>query len=313
MVKTGVDFVEDVSGSLLRFSLGHRTLDKAWFYVYSRPKAEARLRALSKKMRSLFVEATHYTVNLTRANDALYQNIFAQHRDVLQGLPLKLPAPVVSITTTDTAFNSSVPVRTTAIATQDQAGKVSVYVVSKSIGEKSSNRVQPIPAYGLLHAPVFSFRSDGTLNTDTNVPTLVEDDSAPESVINHVDDRFVDLAVKATGGASYLVQVVCALLAVGAAEERTDAPIRSRNAGTPPENNRPMWEVKTLVIKTPVTHTVSEYKGGTHASPRQHLRRGHYRHYKKTGKIAWVNQCTVGSLTNGYVHKDYRVEAVSAH
>ena len=85
-----------------------------------------------------------------------------------------------------------------------------------------------------------------------------------------------------------------------------------------PKNNRrildgklPIWEVKTLVLKTPVTRTVSEYKGGTHASPRQHTRRGHYRHYK-SGKIAWVRDCIVGSLEKGFVHKDYRVEPAAA-
>ena len=85
-----------------------------------------------------------------------------------------------------------------------------------------------------------------------------------------------------------------------------------------PKNNRrildgklPIWEVKTLVLKTPVTRTVSEYQGGTHASPRQHIRRGHYRHYK-SGKIAWVRDCIVGSLEKGFVHKDYRVEPAAA-
>ena len=86
-----------------------------------------------------------------------------------------------------------------------------------------------------------------------------------------------------------------------------------------PKNNRrildgklPIWEVKTLVLKTPVTRTVSEYQGGTHASPRQHIRRGHYRHYK-SGKIAWVRDCIVGSLEKGFVHKDYRVEPAAAY
>ena len=85
-----------------------------------------------------------------------------------------------------------------------------------------------------------------------------------------------------------------------------------------PKNNRrildgklPIWEVKTLVLKTPVTRTVSEYQGGTHASPRQHIRRGHYRHYK-SGKTAWVRDCIVGSLEKGFVHKDYRVEPAAA-
>jgi hypothetical protein len=109
------------------------------------------------------------------------------------------------------------------------------------------------------------------------------------------------------------VLTLCAALRSGFTEERVAQEAHPRNNARVLQGKLPIWETKTLTITLPPQHTVSEYKGGTHASPRQHLRRGHYRHYKKTGKIAWVNQCTVGSLTNGYVHKDYRVEAVSAH
>jgi hypothetical protein len=51
----------------------------------------------------------------------------------------------------------------------------------------------------------------------------------------------------------------------------------------------------------------SHHKGGTHASPRSHLRRGYYR-TSKHGVRHWVQPCMIKGDTSGFVHKDYRVE-----
>lgn len=47
-----------------------------------------------------------------------------------------------------------------------------------------------------------------------------------------------------------------------------------------------------------------ENQGGTHASPRVHLRRGHPREYAP-GKWTWVQAHAVGNRAAGVVHKDY--------
>ena len=49
-----------------------------------------------------------------------------------------------------------------------------------------------------------------------------------------------------------------------------------------------------------------DYKGGTHASPRLHDRRGHWRKYP-SGKVGWVKNCKVGDASKGVVFKDYEV------
>ena len=49
-------------------------------------------------------------------------------------------------------------------------------------------------------------------------------------------------------------------------------------------------------------------QGGTHASPRLHDRRGHYRKLA-SGKIAWVQPCKVGDASKGIIFKDYKLEA----
>lgn len=47
--------------------------------------------------------------------------------------------------------------------------------------------------------------------------------------------------------------------------------------------------------------------GGTHASPRLHDRRGHWRKHP-TGKRVWVKPCKVGDARLGIVFKDYLVQ-----
>lgn len=49
-----------------------------------------------------------------------------------------------------------------------------------------------------------------------------------------------------------------------------------------------------------------EPQGGTHASPRLHLRRGHPREYAP-GQYTWVQPAVVGNKKLGMVHKDYAV------
>ena len=50
-----------------------------------------------------------------------------------------------------------------------------------------------------------------------------------------------------------------------------------------------------------------EAQGGTHASPRLHDRRGHWRTYP-SGKKGWVKACKVGDASKGVVFKDYEVK-----
>lgn len=72
------------------------------------------------------------------------------------------------------------------------------------------------------------------------------------------------------------------------------------------KNKAPLIEFRLISItgkeqpKTPsTTHE-------THASPRQHWRRGHWRTYK-SGKRAWVEPMLVGDEANGKIIKDYAV------
>lgn len=67
----------------------------------------------------------------------------------------------------------------------------------------------------------------------------------------------------------------------------------------------PLFTYKVLTIGK--KKRKSAHQGGTHASPRSHLRRGYYR-TSKYGVRHWVQPCMVKGETPGFVHKDYKVE-----
>jgi hypothetical protein len=67
----------------------------------------------------------------------------------------------------------------------------------------------------------------------------------------------------------------------------------------------PIYETKMLVINTQDTLTSKAGIGYSHASPRQHLRRGHIRRLE-SGNI-WVNSCVVGDPNKGSINKQYSV------
>lgn len=71
---------------------------------------------------------------------------------------------------------------------------------------------------------------------------------------------------------------------------------------------KPLMTYKVITI-TGKRKVSNEGKGGTHASPVTHLRRGHWRHYK-SGKRSWV-EATLVNGKDGMAVKDYRVEARS--
>lgn len=64
----------------------------------------------------------------------------------------------------------------------------------------------------------------------------------------------------------------------------------------------PAYDWHTVTIEA--VEPKSESKGGTHASPRLHDRRGHIRRLR-SGKNVWVKPCKVGDATKGIVWKDY--------
>jgi hypothetical protein len=71
------------------------------------------------------------------------------------------------------------------------------------------------------------------------------------------------------------------------------------------------WTWTTVEINTDAISRARSDSGGTHASPRWHVRRGHWRTLV-SGKRVFVKECEVGNPEIGGVVKDYFVRPQSA-
>ena len=61
----------------------------------------------------------------------------------------------------------------------------------------------------------------------------------------------------------------------------------------------------TVMVEPPKQK--NDPQGGTHATPRRHQVRGHWRTYK-SGKRGWVSECWKGDASKGVVFKDYQIK-----
>ncbi len=95
----------------------------------------------------------------------------------------------------------------------------------------------------------------------------------------------------------------CAALACTNVTTETLRPNREARAARPAST---LFDYHVLMIEPGREHATSEDRGGSHASPRTHLRRGHIRRLA-WGPRVWVNSCVVNPTAIGSVNKDYRV------
>lgn len=99
------------------------------------------------------------------------------------------------------------------------------------------------------------------------------------------------------------------VLACSNVEKRLNQPSPERNARRARQGKLPLFDYWTLhiILDRPAADQ-KPYQGGTHASPRVHLRRGHIRRLE-SGKTVWVQSCVVGWRPDkpGGILKDYAV------
>jgi hypothetical protein len=77
-----------------------------------------------------------------------------------------------------------------------------------------------------------------------------------------------------------------------------------KNAARAAKGKKPLFDWVTVEIKS-VSYKNTPL-GGTHASPRQHDRRGFFR-TMKSGKRVWIRQTKVGKASNGVIFHDYKI------
>jgi len=96
---------------------------------------------------------------------------------------------------------------------------------------------------------------------------------------------------------------MCAALACANVTTEVIRPTREARAAKPAST---LFDYHVLMIDPGKERHPSEDLGGTHASPRTHLRRGHIRRLAWGSRI-WVNSCVVNPSATGTVNKDYAV------
>jgi hypothetical protein len=72
------------------------------------------------------------------------------------------------------------------------------------------------------------------------------------------------------------------------------------------KNKKPLIEFKLITIDGKKPDPIKAPPAGTHASPKQHWRRGHWRNYA-SGKSVFIDPMLVGDEKNGKIIKDYAV------
>ncbi len=87
-------------------------------------------------------------------------------------------------------------------------------------------------------------------------------------------------------------------------ERVLNKPDAKRQQARARKGKAPLFSYWTLVLPARLQKGLPQ--GGTHASPRVHLRRGHPREYAQ-GLYTWVQPAVVGNKSMGMVHKDYAV------
>lgn len=102
------------------------------------------------------------------------------------------------------------------------------------------------------------------------------------------------------------VRQLCAALNCSNVETETIAAPKRLNKKRIKNKKLPFFEYKVLTVGNSKATSKGAYQGGTHNSPREHIRRGHPRRYSK-GKTIWIQPHMVGDNTKGKIIKKYRV------
>ena len=108
---------------------------------------------------------------------------------------------------------------------------------------------------------------------------------------------------------AYLAIIAIHMLTVSGGDVYISAPTPDEVAINKKRMNKgkkPLIEFKLITIDGKKS-ALPSIPHGTHASPRLHWRRGHWRTMKKSGKKVWVDPMLVGDEKNGKIVKDYAV------
>jgi hypothetical protein len=122
--------------------------------------------------------------------------------------------------------------------------------------------------------------------------------------VKHTDGTPFDY--KKNGATGFIGFIAQFLKKLGARAETGYLPVkRANHAKRIRQGKVPLYDWNTIVVEPPKPK--AEPQGGTHASPRWHERRGHWRNLKNNKRV-WVRNCEVGNKARGAVFHDYVIK-----
>lgn len=144
--------------------------------------------------------------------------------------------------------------------------------------------------------------------TDVQAHVRVADGGVAEFETNPANADH-EMAYQIGEAASAMIWRGLAILATAADVTERHVPRARRTPSMPGSLHG--WAWRQVTIDPARLQAASADQGGTHASPRWHIRRGHWRQMGD-GRRVFVRQCEVGDPTHGGIVKDYAVEAKAA-
>lgn len=187
----------------------------------------------------------------------------------------------------------------------------SIAIVVHSIGgEELTNIIQATETeFGISYAnsAIFEGRLDGTVRFNTEKGQLSTEVRSYNVLAVYLDNLPQDVQPDDfLRGLQDLGMMACKTVTDTKHGQTARSIVRRRwSKNTVKGRHLPIFEWKTVEIAPAPPR--QEPKGGTHASPRLHDRRGFYR-VSKLGKKHWVNSCKVGSAKAGIIFHDYKVK-----
>lgn len=160
--------------------------------------------------------------------------------------------------------------------------------------------------------PSISLRSTGSFNSDCRMTVT----SAYARAVRQTERECQDEGIQYFR-LTYrrIMSMVLLGLSEGIAVAKPTAPKSFINAKRIRKGKRPFFEWTTVVVEPRAVVPDPEPKGGTHASPKPHMRRGHVRRYK-SGKVVTIKSMIVNKHKmpeEGFLFHDYRVENPAVH
>jgi hypothetical protein len=138
-------------------------------------------------------------------------------------------------------------------------------------------------------------------------PLIVSDELMKAVYENEGEEVAFDLIRKSSSETASILALCEALSCSNVTHKVIEEIDKNLNEKRIRKGKAPFYETRMLWVDAP-GHIVNgqEHQGGTHRSPKQHLRRGHIRRLA-SGKNVWVNSAIVGSRNNGYLEKQYAI------